>query len=163
MNKSDIYKFLKENNIWHVITEHEPVYNMEESSKLNLPYPEAEAKNLFLRDSKKKNYYLITLKGDKKVDLQKFKEKHNTKSLGFSSSEDLYKILKLTPGSVTPFGLLNNEDCSVNFFIDESFLQGEGIINVHPNDNTATLSIKTSDLIDIIKTHGNNVVVTSFY
>ena len=67
MNKQDIYNYLKENNIWHEITEHKAVYNMAELAEVDTPYPEADAKNLFVRDDKKKNFYLITVRGDKRV------------------------------------------------------------------------------------------------
>ena len=69
MNKQDIYNYLKENNIWHEITEHKAVYNMAELAEVDIPYPEADAKNLFVRDDKKKNFYLITVRGDKRVNL----------------------------------------------------------------------------------------------
>ena len=52
MNKQDIYNYLKENNIWHEITEHKAVYNMAELAEVDTPYPEADAKNLFVRDDK---------------------------------------------------------------------------------------------------------------
>ena len=68
MNKEDIYKYLNDKNIWYEITEHKAVYTMEELSKIDIPYPESDAKNLFVRDDKKSNYYLITVKGNKKVD-----------------------------------------------------------------------------------------------
>lgn len=70
MDKQEIYDFLEEKNIWHEITEHRAVYNMAELSQIDIPYPEADAKNLFVRDDKKRNYYLITVKGDKRVDLE---------------------------------------------------------------------------------------------
>ncbi len=52
MNKKEIYSFLKEKNIWHEITEHKAVYNMAELAEIEIPYPEADAKNLFVRDDK---------------------------------------------------------------------------------------------------------------
>ena len=159
MNKQDIYNYLKEKNIWHEITEHEAVYNMEELSKVNIPYPEADAKNLFVRDDKKSNYYLITVKGDKRVDLKEFKEKNNTRRLSFASSDDLMNIMKLIPGAVTPFGLLNDENNIVKFYLDKTFFENDHIIGVHPNDNTATVWLKTEDLVEIIKEHGNEVNV----
>ena len=68
MNKQQIYDYLKRENIWHGITEHEAVYNMAELSNIETPYPKSDAKNLFVRDDKKRNYYLITVKGDKRVE-----------------------------------------------------------------------------------------------
>ena len=52
MNKKEIYSFLKEKNIWHEITEHKAVYNMAELAEIEIPYPAADAKNLFVRDDK---------------------------------------------------------------------------------------------------------------
>jgi len=81
MNKQEIYDYLNELSIWHEITEHKAVYNMSEAFDLELPYPDADAKNLFIRDDKKRSYYLITVKGDKKVDLKSFRKKHTTRPL----------------------------------------------------------------------------------
>ncbi len=158
MNKNDIYNLLEEKNIFHEITEHEAVYNMEDLANLNLPYPEYDAKNIFVRDDKKQNYYLITVKDDKRVDLKQFREDYNTRKLSFVSENDLLNILNLIPGSVSPFGLLNDKDCIVKFYLDEDFIKTEkGLIGVHPNENTATVWLKANDLIEIIKEHGNEV------
>ena len=106
MTKEDVYDFIKSKNIWYEITEHKRVFTMEQLDNIVLPYPASDAKNLFIRDDKKKNYSLITVSGKKKVDLSVFREKYNTRRLSFASEKDLMKILKLTPGSVTPLGLL---------------------------------------------------------
>ncbi len=155
MNKEEIYNYLKENNIKYEIDEHKAVYNMEELKDIVLKYPESDAKNIFVRDDKKRNYYLITTKGDKKVDLKDFKNKYNTRSLSFASETDLMNILGLIPGAVTPLGLLNDKDLKVEFYLDSYFK--DKIIGVHPNDNTATVWMSSSDLIEIIKEHGNKV------
>ena len=157
MNKQEVYDFLKEKGIWHEITEHEAVYNMEELENVELPYPEADAKNIFVRDDKRKNYYLITVKSNKRVNLKEFKKQNMTRQLTFASEEDLKLLMGLFPGAVTPFGVLNDAENKVQVFIDEDFLENPGIIGIHPNDNTATVWIKTNDLINIIKEHGNRV------
>lgn len=118
---------------------------MVEINEIKMPYPEIEAKNIFARDDKKKNYYLITIKENKKVNLKEFSKINNTKHLSFASSEDLMDILKLTPGSVTPLGLLNDINNRVIFYLDEEFLNS--IIGIHHNDNTATIVLKTEKLI----------------
>jgi Ala-tRNA(Pro) deacylase len=159
MKKEDIYEFLKKKNIWHEITEHEAVWDMEELDNLDLPYPGRDAKNLFVRDDKKRVYYLISVKDDKRVDLNEFRNKYGTRRLSFASENDLGNILKLFPGAVSPFGLLNDSELKVKFYLDKEFLDGDGIIGIHPNDNTATVWLKTSDLVDIIKEHGNEVVL----
>ena len=160
MNKQEIYQYLKEKNIWHEITEHEAVYNMEELSKIEIPYPGQDAKNLFVRDDKKRNYYLITVKGDKRVNLKEFRKRNNTRPLSFASGEELGRILKLIPGAVTPLGILNDEERTVHFYIDREFLDEPALLGIHPNDNTATVWIRTVDLIGIVKEHGNPADIT---
>ena len=159
MNKQEILDYLKEKNVLHEVTEHKEVYNMEEVSQIDIPYPEAEAKNLFVRDDKKRNYYLITVKGDKKVNLKEFRKENNTRALSFASEDELKSIMDVIPGAVTPFGLLNDKELKVKFFIDQEFAKTGHLIAVHPNDNTATVYLKAEDLIDIIKEHGNQVGV----
>ena len=157
MNKQEIYTFLKEKNIWHEITEHEAVFAMEELLDVEVPYPSADAKNLFIRDDKKRNYYLITVCGNKRVNLKEFRNANQTRPLSFASAKDLQEILGLLPGSVTPLGLLNDEERKVKFFIDEDFLEEPGIVGIHPNENTATVWMKTADLVELLKEHGTEV------
>lgn len=163
MNKQEIYNYLKEQNIWHEVTEHKAVFNMEELAEVDIPYPEADAKNLFVCDDKKRNYYLITVKGDKRVDLKEFRKKNNTRPLRFASENDLMDILGLIPGAVTPLGILNDEERKVQVFLDREFLEGRKLIGVHANENTATVWLKTEDLLDIIKEHGNPVQVLELW
>lgn len=159
MNKQHIYNYLKEKNIWYEITEHKAVYNMKELSQISLPYPTADAKNLFVRDDKKQNYYLITVKSEKRVELKQFRKMNQIRPLSFASEDDLMNIMSLTPGSVTPFGILNDKERKVKVFLDKDFLDTPSIIGVHPNDNTATVWLKTEDLINLIKEHGNEIEI----
>ena len=156
MNKQEVYDFLTSRGIEYEVTEHGAVFNMEEMSHVELPHQEADAKNLFVRDDKKRNYYLITVRGDKRVDLKKFREEHSTRQLSFASENDLMSLLDLIPGAVTPLCILNDSEKKVKLFLDEELLKC-GLIGVHPNDNTATVWLKTTELIDIITEHGNEV------
>ena len=72
MNKFETYQYLRNHNISFEAIEHSAVFNMEEAAAIDLPYPECEAKNLFVRDDKRRGYYLITVKGDKRVNLKSF-------------------------------------------------------------------------------------------
>ena len=144
MNKAETYEFLNKSGINYEITEHKAVFNMEELGEVKLPYHEFDA-----------NYYLITVKGDKRVNLKELRKKYGLRNLSFASAEELMKIMGLTPGSVTPLGLLNDEEHIVKFYLDSEF--NGTLIGVHPNDNTATVWLKSEDLIKIIKEHGNEV------
>lgn len=153
MNKTETYQYLTEHNIVYEVSEHKAVFNMEEAESLDLPYPECDAKNLFIRDDKKQNYYLITVKGDKRVDLKEFRKQHGLCALSFASPEELSAVMGLTPGAVTPLGILNDVERRVHFYLDKSFIGGK--IGVHPNDNTATIWVQADELMDLIKKHGN--------
>jgi Ala-tRNA(Pro) deacylase len=150
---------LKAHGVEFEVNEHKAVFNMDALSSVNLAYPEWDAKNLFLRDDKKRHYYLISVKGDKRVDLKAFRKQYGLRPLSFASAPDLLRIMELTPGSVTPLGLLNDADCNVHFYLDAEFLGN--IIGVHPNDNTATVWLHADALIRIIKAHGNGVDIVT--
>ena len=153
MNKTEIYDYLSKEQILFEITEHPAVFSMGELSDVVLPYPEWDAKNLFVRDDKKQNYYLITVRGDKRVDLKSFRREQGLRNLSFASPEDLLEILGLIPGSVSPFGLLNDTEHRVHFYLDQEF-EGHPI-GVHPNDNTATVWLQAADLMELVRAHGN--------
>lgn len=159
MTKTEIYEYLTKRKIPYEVTDHEAVWNMEDLSEVELPHPEADAKNLFVRDDKKQNYFLITVRGSRRVDLKKFRKDHGLRRLSLASAEDLMSILGLIPGAVTPLGLLNDNERRVSWFLDRDFCGG--LIGVHPDDNTATVWLKTEDLAGLIRDHGNKVEITS--
>ena len=153
MNKAEIYQFLTEQGISYEATEHKAVFNMEDLGSVELPYPEWDAKNLFVRDDKKRNYYLITVRGNKRVDLKAFRRQHNLRALSFASAEELLSIMALTPGSVTPLGILNDAEHRVQVYLDAEF--AGNMIGVHPNDNTASVWMQADDLMGLLHRHGN--------
>lgn len=159
MDKTAIYAYFKSQDINYEPVEHAAVYNMEEMLQIDLPHPEADAKNIFVRDDKKANYYLITVKGDKRINLKEFRKQHGLRNLSFASEQDLMDILGLIPGAVTPLGMLNDETCKVQFYLDRDFLDEPGLIGIHPNDNTATVYLQAADLVTIVKNHGNTVEI----
>ena len=157
MDKAETCQYLSERGIAYEITEHQAVYSMGELGSVALPYPEWDAKNLFVRDDKKRNYYLITVRGDKRVDLKEFRRRYGLRPLSFASADELMAIMGLSPGSVTPLGLLHDGECRVHLYLDAAFSGNR--IGVHPNDNTATLWMRADDLISLIRAHGNGVDV----
>ncbi len=156
MSKEEVYLKLKELNIEYLKIDHIPIYTIDEANGLDIENKEYIAKNLFLRDDKKRNYYLLVVKSNKKIDLNDLKNKINSRRLSFASEIDLEKYLKLKKGSVTPLGVLNDVERKVKVIIDEDILKEE-IVGVHPNDNDATVFMKTKDLIRLIELNGNLV------
>ena len=151
----EICSLLSAEDINFQIREHRAVYSIEELPEMELPGSELIAKNLFVRDEKKTNYYLLVVQQDKKVELKSLRDKINSKRLSFASENDLNLILGVSPGSVSPFGILNDSEKKVKVFIDEAFRQGR--IGIHPNDNTATIWMSTLDLANFTGKQGNIV------
>ena len=92
-------------------------------------------------------------RANKRVDLKGFRRQHGLRALSFASTEELFSIMELTPGAVTPLGILNDTESRVHFYLDEEFIGNK--IGVHPNDNTATIWMKADDLMGLIQKHGN--------
>ena len=92
-------------------------------------------------------------RANKRVDLKGFRRQHGLRALSFASTEELFSIMELTPGAVTPLGILNDTESRVHFYLDEDFIGNK--IGVHPNDNTATIWMQADDLMGLIQKHGN--------
>ena len=162
MHKEEICQYLKDNNVEFEITKHEALFHVGEGKDLKILYSDAGTKNLFVRDDKKRNYYLITVLDEKRVDLKQFQKEQGTRHLSFASAEDMKEILDLTPGSVSPFGLLNDQKRIVKFYLDSHFVNSESkMISAHPNDNTATVWLRTKELIKLLEKHGSQVNIVN--
>ena len=146
----ELLRLLDDRRIPYEITEHAPVFTIEEMLAAGLPYPEIVAKNLFVRDKKKRGYYLITVREDRRVDLKEFQARFGTRKLSFASEEDLMKLLGLKKGSVTPFGLLNDGERRTRFFLDADLDR----LGIHPMENTATVWIAAEDLVRLLGEYG---------
>ena len=92
-------------------------------------------------------------RANKRVDLKGFRRQHGLRALSFASTEEVFSIMELTPGAVTPLGILNDTESRVHFYLDEEFIGNK--IGVHPNDNTATIWMQADDLMGLIQKHGN--------
>lgn len=148
---------LDEKKIPYECMEHEPVYTVEEIQERNLWHHKdgIGAKNLFLRDGSGKRHFLVVVRDDKQADLKQVRAEIKSSRLSFASEERLERYLHVSPGSVSPFGILNDTECMVEVFFDQDLKQ-YSYMAVHPNDNRATLWMKTEDLVKIIKEHGNS-------
>lgn len=154
--KEKVLKKLDELNIHYKLIDHPAVYTIDTMDELHLNKNGHIVKNLFLKNSNGKKHYLVVLKGDKKADLKSIKSQINSTALSFASEERLEKHLGLSKGSVTPLGIINDEEHLVNIVLDED-LKNEEILGVHPNVNTSTVFISYNDLIKFINSFGNEI------
>ncbi|MGN1230472.1 MAG: prolyl-tRNA synthetase associated domain-containing protein [Anaerotignum sp.] len=159
--KQEVKAFLEEKGIPFEWVEHKAVYTIDEMEELGLEDMEDIAKNLFLRDQKGKRHFLVVIRANKQANLKELGEKLGVGRLSFASEERLEKYMKLKKGAVTPLGVLNDDGCAVEIFLDEDFLKMKKI-GVHPNDNTASVYLATEDLLRIMQEHGNWVEIVSF-
>lgn len=131
--------FLTAHQLPFQIHEHEPVFTVAEGVHLHELIPGPHCKSLFLRDHKS-NFMLLSLHEQKRVNLKALSSVVNKGRLSFAKPAELLELLKLTPGSVTPYGLLFDEQKQVAFYLDEDLLQFE-VTNFHPMRNDRTLSM----------------------
>lgn len=143
--KKRVYDALDKMKIKYEAVEHEPVYTMEDMDRLGLTKKGTLCKNLFLRDSKGKRHFLVTADENTKIDLKNLSRQLGAGNLSFASEERLEKYLGLKQGSVTPFGLMNDTDHAVEFFIDKSLSRCKSL-GIHPLENTATVFLSYKDL-----------------
>jgi Ala-tRNA(Pro) deacylase len=149
---AECLQYLTERSLPMEVIHHPPVFTMEQLHALQMPREEQIAKNLFLRDDKKRNFYLISVRGDTPVDLRALQSRIATRRLSFSSASDLQQLLGVRPGAVTPLGLLNDLTHCVQYYLDDRFL-GK-CIGVHPLENTATVFLNAEDLLQLLREAG---------
>jgi Ala-tRNA(Pro) deacylase len=136
--------------------EHPPVFTVEEASRHWAGIVATHCKNLFLRNKKGNIHYLVILEHTKQADLARLVERLGDDRLSFASPERLQKHLGLTPGSVSPFGLINDRDHQVRVVLDADLKNSERIA-FHPNVNTATIVLTWSDFQRFLASRGNPV------
>ena len=116
----------------------------------------AAVKNLFLRNKKGDRHYLVILGIDKQADLRHLVKVIGDDRLSFGSPERLQKYLGVTPGSVSPLGLIHDSARAVRVIVDSDLRTAERLI-FHPNDNTASLTISGVDFVRFLEDRGNSV------
>lgn len=147
---------LKELEIDFKIVDHPPVTTTELADKYIEGHEGVRTKSMFLTDRKKKNFYLVILDDYKRLDMDRFKDIVGEKKVKMASENSLMEKMKLPAGTVSPFGLLNNEDHDIKFFMDKEIVDEE-IMTFHPNINEKTLFLKTKDLFKYLDNIGYEV------
>ena len=141
----NIYKILEDLGIKYAKHDHPPLFTCEQAEEYYAKIPGAHTKNLFLRNKKGDRYYLVVVESKKRADINKLRADLGESKLAFGSPERLMNVLGLTPGSVTPFGLINDEQKQVvKVLIDKDLFNFE-VVNFHPLVNTTTLGIEVED------------------
>ncbi|MFZ1106590.1 MAG: prolyl-tRNA synthetase associated domain-containing protein [Hyphomicrobiaceae bacterium] len=151
--REDLLARLEELDIETVTVDHPPVFTVAESSQLERELPGGHTKNLFLKDRKGRLLLVVAL-GHASIDLKSLHKVLGSDRLSFGSPELLMEVLGVTPGSVTPFALINDKARRVTVILDAGMMRHERL-NYHPLANTATTNIAREDFLAFIRACGH--------
>ncbi len=150
---ADLFARLTELNISSTTLDHPAVHTAEELAAHVGHLPGVNVRNLFFADAKKK-MWLVVVPFDLPIDLKKLADVIGAARLSFGSPDRLMRVLGVTPGSVTPFAVINDHARAVQLILDAGMMRGD-IINAHPLINTMTTAIKTADLLRFVEACGH--------
>lgn len=140
--------------------DHAAVFTVAESRHVKAAIPGAHSKNLFVKD-KKGRIFLITAEGDAAIDLKAISEKIGASGrVSFGKPELLLELVGVTPGSVTPFGVINDTEGRVTVVVDAAMMS-HAILNFHPLENTATTSIRREDFVRFLEAIGHPPLIVA--
>ncbi len=154
-SREKVFDVLNGLGIQYDLHEHPPLDTIEIAQQYWKNIDATHCKNLFFRNHKGKKHYLVIIKDTTPFSIYSLEQKLKQGKLSFASEKRLLKYLGVRPGSVSPFGLVNDADSHVYVFIDEQ-LRNADKISFHPNDNTASLVLKFADFITYLKSVGNS-------
>ena len=153
LSEQEILQLLEKHHIHYIVRKHEPIFTVAEGEALGLPNVQAAVKSLLLTDDKHQSFYLVVMPLDKRLDLKELRAKIGSRRLTMASAEELMQLLQLSPGAVTPFGLLQDSEHKVQTFFDAELK--ENTIATHLDSNTATVWLKCQKLVHLLEEKGH--------
>lgn len=164
--------FLKQNAIPYTCYNHPEGKTIEEAKRWWKDDGSVHCKNIFMRNHKGNKHYLICFHSDHDLDIHDLEARLKATlqaqglpscgKLSFASAERMLKYLGLEPGSVSPFGLINDEEHHVHLFLDAN-LQIAQSLSFHPNDCRGTVVIGREDFERYLSIVGNTYEYLELY
>jgi len=158
----ELYKILDQLNIPFEYHEHPPAPTIAEAKKYWKDIVATHCKNIFFRNHKGNRHYLVILEHTRDLNIHDLEHRLKQGKLSFASPKRMMKYLGLTPGSVSPFGLINDHENHVHLFLDINLKKSEKI-SFHPNINTASLIINFKDFERYLEWTGNSYSFLELY
>lgn len=156
--RDDLMAFLEQAGIATTTVDHAAVFTVAESQALRGSVAGGHSKNLFLKD-RKGRLFLLVAEENASVDLKRIHETLGGQGkVSFGSAELLREVWGVEPGSVTPFGAINDKDGRVTVALDAGLLRHDRV-NFHPLVNTATTTITPDDLLTFLRATGHEPLV----
>ena len=141
---------LQELGIPFDVVEHPPAFTTEQADSYIEGIEGVRTKSMFLTNKKKTQYYLLIMDDKKRLDMDDFKVKVGADRIRMASLVSLAEKMNLPAGTVSPFGLINNEEKDIYVYFDKDIVS-EDIMTFHPNTNEKTIFIKTQDLFRFLE------------
>lgn len=151
--RDTLFEVLDDLGIETKTVEHPPLFTVEESKAQRGEIPGGHCKNLFLKDKKGTLWLVVTLE-ETPVDLKTLPKRIGAARLSFGKPDLLHEVLGVTPGSVTPFALINDKAGRVRVILDAAMMEHD-LLNYHPLSNDATTTIASKDLLTFIRHCGH--------
>jgi Ala-tRNA(Pro) deacylase len=151
---AELFAYLDNLGIAHATVTHPPVFTVEEGRDLRGTIPGGHTKNLFLRD-KKGVPFLVVAGEAAAIELRALHRVLGaTGRFSFGSAELMHELLGVTPGSVTPFAVINDTAHRVTVVLDKA-LMTHAVLNFHPLVNTGTTTISRDGLLKFLAATGH--------
>lgn len=157
-----VYQKLEELNISFSYHEHPSAPTVEIAMQYWKDLDAQHCKNLFFRNHKGNKHFLVILDCHYQMNIRDLEQRLKQGKLSFASPERMMKYLAVTPGSVSPFGLIHDIQHHVHLFLDQN-LKKSKTISFHPNDNTASLIISFDDFVKFLENSGNTFEFIELY
>jgi Ala-tRNA(Pro) deacylase len=160
--QQELYELFAKLSVKFEYHEHPPVATIEDAKIYWKDLNSGRCKNIFFRNHKGDRHYLVILEHLRLLNIHDLELRLKQGKLSFASDQRLKKYLGVEPGSVSPFGLINDKDHHVHLFIDEK-LNEFSRLSFHPNINTASLVISKADFIRFLNYTGNSYEFIKLY
>jgi len=167
-----VLAYLKEHGIPFSNYNHPEGKTIEEAKRWWKDDGSMHCKNLFFRNHKGNRHYLVCFDCEHDLDIHdlehRLKESLQSQGLpscgklSFASPERMMRYLGLEPGSVSPFGLINDENHEVYLFLDEN-IKNAPTLSFHPNDCRGTVVIRNEDFQRYLEAVGNEFEYIKLY
>ena len=158
-NSFELIKMLKKEKYEIKVHQHDALFTVEDSKKQRGKIIGAHSKNLFLKN-KKNEFYLLSCEEADKIDLKRISKSLQLGNVSFAKQEYLEQYLKIKPGSVSPFALLNDDRAFVNFYLEQTLYESK-LVNFHPLINTLTITIETDKFIEFMIENNKKIHIFS--
>ena len=161
-SRQRVFDFLEANGIEYSVYEHPEAPTIEIARQYWRQDGSKHCKNLFFRNHKGNRHYLVVFDSERTMAIHDLEQRLHQGKLSFASPERMEKWLGLKPGSVSPFGLVNDKENHVHLFLDAN-LRKEASLSFHPNDNTATVVISQEMFQRYLQAVGNSYEYIELY